>query len=197
MKPIIDAKQAREDIRSGMNVKALMSKFNLSPKGLQSLLNKLVTAGAMSKAELVLLLPEFMESAIISADESTVSAQASPLTGKEVNAHEAARDIRSGMSNSDLMKKYGLSPNGLENLYEKLVGEALIMPSELQFRLSSLSGMANTTQSGNGRTTKTATPSEKETAWTCPACGRSQPQEYKECPVCGVIVAKFKPHSSR
>jgi rubrerythrin len=196
MKPTIDAKQAREDIRSGMSVRALMSKFKLSPKGLQSLLNKLVAAGAMSKAELVLLLPEFMKTAIISAEETTVAVQASPLTGKEVNAHEAARDIRSGMSNSDLMKKYGISPSGLEGLFEKLVGEALIMPSELQFRLSSLAGMANTIHSGNGRKTKTESPPEQE-AWTCPACGRSQAQEYEECPVCGVIVAKFKPHSSR
>jgi rubrerythrin len=28
--------------------------------------------------------------------------------------------------------------------------------------------------------------------WTCPACGRPQLQEFDECPVCGVIVAKYK-----
>jgi len=28
--------------------------------------------------------------------------------------------------------------------------------------------------------------------WTCPACGVSQPDEFSECPVCGIVVAKYK-----
>jgi rubrerythrin len=195
MKPIIDAKEARDNIRSGMSDSALMAKFKLSPKGLQSLLNKLVNVGAVSKAELVLLLPEFMKSATISADGNSSAGQESAGTGKKVNAYEAARDIRSGMSNTDLMKKYGISPSGLEDLFEQLVGEALILPSELQFRLSAIAGMANRGNSVEAR--KKPTLSDRKEAWTCPACGRQQPQDYEECPVCGVIVAKFKPPTSR
>jgi rubrerythrin len=196
MKPIIDAKEARDNIRSGMSDSALMAKFKLSPKGLQSLLNKLVTVGAVSKAELVLLLPEFMKSAVIPSDWNNSAGQASTGTRRNVNAYEAARDIRSGMSNADLMKKYGISPNGLEDLFEQLVGEALILPSELQFRLSAIAGMANSGHSGDAQK-KTPASSDHKAAWTCPACGRPQPQEYDECPVCGVIVAKFRPHTSR
>jgi rubrerythrin len=195
MKPIIDAKEARDNIRSGMSDSALMARFKLSPKGLQSLLKKLVNVGAISKAELVLLLPEFMKSATISADGNSSAVQESAGTGKKVNAYEAARDIRSGMSNADLMKKYGISSNGLEDLFEQLVGEALILPSELQFRLSAIAGMANRGNSMDAR--RKPTLSDHKEAWTCPACGRPQPQEYEECPVCGVIVAKFKSPTSR
>jgi predicted RNA-binding Zn-ribbon protein involved in translation (DUF1610 family) len=196
MKPIIDAKEARDNIRSGMSDTALMEKFRLSPKGLHSLLNKLVASGAMSKTELVRLLPKAMKLDVMS-DET--GGPASPLLppAKEVNAYEAARDIRSGMSNGDLMKKYGISPSGLEDLFEQLVGEALILPSEIQFRLSSLAGMVDTTRSGDVSKNKPTATSKQETVWTCPACGRPQSQEYDECPVCGVIVAKFKSNTPR
>ena len=44
-KPIIDARQALQDIQSGMDDSALMKKYNLSTKGLKSLFNKLAAAG--------------------------------------------------------------------------------------------------------------------------------------------------------
>jgi rubrerythrin len=195
MKPVIDAKEARDSIRSGMSHSHLMAKFNLSPKGLQSLLNKLVEVGAVTKGELFQLMPEFMKSAVISADATNQAP--GRLTGKEVDAYEAARDIRSGVSNSDLMKKFGISPNGLEDLFEQLVGEALILPSELQFRLSSLAGTANANPSGHKRGKETELSSEHKGVWKCPACGRTRDREYEECPMCGVIVAKFKQRHSR
>jgi rubrerythrin len=197
MKPIIDAKEARDNVRSGMSAGALMAKFNLSPKGLESLLNKLVAIGALTKDELVRLLPAFMKSAIISAEVNSAAIRASSHVGKEVNAYKAAKDIRSGMNNSYLMKKYGLSPKGLENLFEQLVGAALILPSELQFRLSGLAGIENSVNPGGSEKRKAAAPSLGETVWTCPACSKRQARKYEECPICGVIVAKFKPRPSR
>ena len=44
-KPIIDARQALQDIQSGMDDSTLMRKYNLSTKGLKSLFNKLAAAG--------------------------------------------------------------------------------------------------------------------------------------------------------
>lgn len=51
LKARIDAKQAVEDIRSGMDDAALMKKYGVSAKGLESLLKKLVTAGVLTSAE--------------------------------------------------------------------------------------------------------------------------------------------------
>lgn len=192
MKPIIDAKEARDNIRSGMSADSLMVTYNLSRKGLQSLLNKLVAAGALTTTEIDELMPEFMEAAVRSAGAASRPA---PAAGKEVNAFDAVRDIRSGASNSDLMKKYGISPIGLENLFEQLVGQGLLLPSELQFRLSSLVSAIDVFRTATESAKKTARRTLHEAVWKCPACARPQPGEYEECPVCGVIVAKFKSKS--
>ena len=48
----IDAKTALEDIRAGMSDSALMDKHKLSAMGLQSLFDKLLQAGVVSRSEL-------------------------------------------------------------------------------------------------------------------------------------------------
>ena len=48
----IDAKTALEDIRAGMSDSALMDKHKLSAMGLQSLFDKLLQAGVISRSEL-------------------------------------------------------------------------------------------------------------------------------------------------
>lgn len=55
-------------------------------------------------------------------------------TGKRISANEAVKDIRSGMTGTDLMAKYGLSPNELKVLFEKLANAGLLEPpgSDLQ-----------------------------------------------------------------
>jgi hypothetical protein len=50
--PQIPARKAARDIKSGVNDFALMEKYRLSSKGLQSLFNKLISAGLITKADL-------------------------------------------------------------------------------------------------------------------------------------------------
>ena len=52
IKPKIDAKQALQDIRSGMTDAQLMDKYNISARGLESLLKKLVQAGVLLQSEI-------------------------------------------------------------------------------------------------------------------------------------------------
>lgn len=193
MKPVIDAREARDNIRSGMSAVTFMAKYHLSIKGFQSLLNKLIEAGALTKAELARLMPESMKIAVIWADDANALAGQSRTSGRQIKAYEAAREVRSGLSNSDLMKKYGLSPKGLESLFEQLVGEALLLPSELEFRLSALAGALDIVADGSESKKHQASQAIRKVVWHCPACRRPQQREYEECPVCGVIVAKFKP----
>ncbi len=51
-KKVVEAADAVQCIKAGMDDTMLMAKFDISPRGLQSLLNKLVSAGAISQAEL-------------------------------------------------------------------------------------------------------------------------------------------------
>jgi hypothetical protein len=51
-----------------------------------------------------------------------------------VNAQEAVRDIRSGMSDEALMDKYAISRKGLESLFRKLVAAGEIGQSDLDRR---------------------------------------------------------------
>jgi hypothetical protein len=90
-----------------------------------------------------------------------------------INAREAVKDIRSGMTAEALMKKYGLSPAGLDSLLTKLVKAELLAPSEKDALIPK-------------------PPPSPVTAWECPACGAAQPEKPHVCPKCGVIVAKYE-----
>ncbi len=45
----IDAKEALDDIKAGMDAVALMQKYSLSPRGLQSLFGKLAAEGLVNE----------------------------------------------------------------------------------------------------------------------------------------------------
>jgi hypothetical protein len=91
---------------------------------------------------------------------------------KTVNAKQAANDIRSGMTNAELMEKYGLSAKGLQVLLTKLVDVGHLQQSDLEARTP-------------------APDTSVRIAWKCPSCGSPQTRAYDECPNCGVIVAKL------
>ncbi len=52
-----------------------------------------------------------------------------------INAREAVRLFRSGMSDEDLMRRYNISARSLERLFKKLVDEGEIAKAELNHRL--------------------------------------------------------------
>jgi hypothetical protein len=138
----ISAKDALADIRSGMSDADLMSKYLLSNAGLQSLFDKLFTAGYIDLGEILARTPTFLGTVDIS--ESFAPAQAIKTEhGREstksraatrVNAQEAARDIRSGMDDFALMQKYQLSYKNLPSLFKKLMDVGLIQQTDIDHR---------------------------------------------------------------
>ncbi len=54
---------------------------------------------------------------------------------RKISAREAVADIRSGMDDSALMTKYGLSAEGLQTLFDKLVNTGFIDLAEIRPRL--------------------------------------------------------------
>ncbi len=138
----ISAKDALADIRSGMTDADLMSKYLLSNTGLQSLFDKLVTAGYIDLAEILARTPTFLgtvdipesfpPSEGIKTDDGRQLSKSRAVT--RINAQEDARDIRSGMDDFGLMQKYQLSHKNLPSLFKKLMDVGLIQQTDIDHR---------------------------------------------------------------
>lgn len=116
-KPKLDAKLVVDDIRAGLDDAALMEKYNLSVKGLHSLLQKMVKAGALNESAIWIRRPP--------------KEAAAPQGERELSGKAVLRDIKAGMSDGQLMRKYRLSVKGLQNLFEQLIKAGLIKESDL------------------------------------------------------------------
>lgn len=62
------------------------------------------------------------------------------MSKRKISAKEAVADIRSGMDDPALMKKYNLPPDGLQSLFDKLVIAGFIDLSEMERRLRGFLG---------------------------------------------------------
>lgn len=99
---------------------------------------------------------------------------------RKIDGREVLNDIRSGMEDAFLMRKYRLSSKGLVALFGKLVQSGLITQGELDLRSEPLSQ----------RTVSLV-------LWKCPACGAPDLKEHEVCPHCGIIVSKFEQQHER
>jgi len=81
---------------------------------------------------------------------------------KRINAKQAARDIKSGMTAAELMKKYEISPRGLKLLKQRLITSGLLEKDDSSKLHSSASYSV-------------------KIAWKCPSCGSAQTRQYTEC----------------
>jgi uncharacterized protein (DUF433 family) len=120
-KPRIKARDAVRDIRSGMTDSGLMEKYGLSAKGLQSLFLKLLEAKAITQTEM-------NQRRAIYHDKTLV---------QKIEARDIVEDIRSGMTDSELMKKYDLSSEGLRFALQKMTDTQVIALKELYATSSS------------------------------------------------------------
>jgi hypothetical protein len=194
-KPKIAVKGVLQDIRAGMDDPALMEKYRLSAKGLQSLFEKMVSKGVVSAEEL--------DQRPTGAGEAATSepAQDSDKKGALISPAEAVRDIRSGMHDFDLMSKYRLSSKGLESLFSHLVKAGLLEQSELESRMPTFEATVEImprglTSSGDDAQAALADEQELDLNWECPVCGIYQTREYARCPECGALVALLKRNRS-
>jgi len=114
-KPRIKAGDAVRDIRSGMTDSRLMEKYGLSAKGLQSLFLKLLEAKAITDAEMNQRRAIYHDTTVI----------------QQIDAGDIVKDIRWGMTDSELMKKYDLSSEGLRLVLQTLTDTQVIAVEEL------------------------------------------------------------------
>ncbi|AFM26209.1 PilZ domain-containing protein [Desulfomonile tiedjei] len=148
-KPKICAKQALEDIQAGNDDDYLMKKYRLSPKGLQSLFQKLGQAGIIKhlNAHEVMadlrtgissqglmkkygLTSEGLQNLFQELDRAGLlrgTAEQRGVPSKVViNIHRIAEDIRVGLTKSQLMQKYHLSARGLRWISMTLISSGAI-----------------------------------------------------------------------
>lgn len=85
---------------------------------------------------------------------------------KKLTAKDLLSDIRSGMSDQEIMAGRGLSAQALQAVFRKLMDAGVLTQAELDGRVSAA---------------EAAPPAE----WTCPSCGKTHPREPDKCPECG------------
>ncbi len=86
---------------------------------------------------------------------------------RKITAREVLKDIRAGMDDAALMRKYQLSAQGLQSVLNKMVQAGIVDEEELDARVPL-----------SDRTVDIG-------LFICPACGNIQGREFIECPRCG------------
>lgn len=106
----INARQVLRDIRAGMDDAALMAKYKVSPQGLENLYTELANLG--------LLEPKKRE-------------QAPASRGRRIKIKEVVRSVRGGMTQEQLMEKFGLTHEALQMLLTRLVDLKALTPDDI------------------------------------------------------------------
>ncbi|MDQ7782536.1 MAG: YIP1 family protein [Desulfomonilaceae bacterium] len=183
-KPTINAKSVLKDIKSGMTKADLMEKYKLSPKGLESLYEKLVSAGLMQAGELTKRTVQRQGTEAPSPrptpkpgvgprssqrparservpDASSVkpSAGSAQLKVSE-QAKAIADDINAGMHDNEILRRHEISPGQFRQIKERLVQAGLL-----------------------GRAEPGSAPSRSSK--TCPSCGHEISSTAAKCARCG------------
>jgi len=60
--------------------------------------------------------------------------EGSVMTQRKISAKELLKDIRKGINDSELMKKYQVSQQGLHKLFQKLVAAGRLSQSDINGR---------------------------------------------------------------
>lgn len=84
-------------------------------------------------------------------------------------------DLKAEMSDGQLMEKYGLSFQGLQDLFAKLIEAKLATETYFQKRALKQPSRAVEKQSGS----------------TCPYCGYEAEESFKHCPRCKQDVSEW------
>lgn len=131
-KKVVDAAEALQCIKAGMDDEAIMAKFEISQRGLTSLLYKLASSGAISQAELDAraVVRQVEEEPVNGPTESPVAT----LIQMGVDQDAMLKDIRAGLDDIALMEKYALSGEALQAIFEELLAHGYLVPSDLEER---------------------------------------------------------------
>ena len=132
-KPRIDAAEALNCLRMGMDDAALMKKYNLSIRGLKSLFKKMTAAGLISETQLSQRTSSGHMS--VAVDEGISKDSTTNVPPSQIEPAEVLSDIRSGLDREELLTKYRITAEELQSLLRAMVVGGLISTTELAERL--------------------------------------------------------------
>jgi Mor family transcriptional regulator len=201
MMTAINTSEIVYDINQGLKDDDLIRKYNISAESLSSLMKALVHAGVLQKTESVDCtqspeIPlEFMDDCPVCGLEVNIDADKcegcgawliSPhvsTAGAEVTAHGRGPkkrknaeelfldDIRAGMDDAQLIKKYGISSIKIVRLLSKFLWEGAITVEEFEARRH----LAKTVYMPS---------------FSCPSCKKIRPENSEYCPNCGTRMIR-------
>ena len=87
---------------------------------------------------------------------------------KKISAKAIMMDLKAGLTDRELMEKYDLSFQGVQDVFTQLTKAGLATQAYFDKRALKVAA---------------AQPSEKK-EHICPYCGYSSPNEFKQCPNC-------------
>lgn len=94
---------------------------------------------------------------------------------KKISAKAIMSDLKAGLSDSELMHKYGISFQGLQDLFSKLMEAKLATKAYFEKRA----------------VTQAMLHPKEDEARTCPYCGFSSDDQFTRCPRCGQDVTEW------
>ena len=133
---VVKAIEVVRCLREGMSDADMMNRFGLSTKRLEWILDQLEARGLVTRPELDARLArskvwDHIEIApVIEASKKKPSKTTKPV----IDAADAIRSIRSGMTDEELMNRYMITAKGVQSLQRKLLAANLIMPEDLESR---------------------------------------------------------------
>ncbi|MBI5570960.1 MAG: pentapeptide repeat-containing protein [Desulfomonile tiedjei] len=128
-KPVIDATDVLTSLRSGMDDAALMKRYNLSARGLQSLFNKLAGTGAILQAELDDRAAR--SNGAVFVDEEVSSGHLFEISRTDVDPCQIVVAVKSGASFEAIMEQCKLTSRTLKEQLKRLHAQGLICQDEL------------------------------------------------------------------
>lgn len=131
----INAQEAVELFRSGVNDVDLMRRYNISARSLERLFKKLVDEGEITRSELNERMYRSERSHVVDVVSEPVAQPKKPRKNKvRISAEEVVQSLKSGMNDIELMNKYNLSARGVDRLLRRLVKRGDIDADELKER---------------------------------------------------------------
>jgi hypothetical protein len=96
-------------------------------------------------------------------------------TTKKINAKAIMTDLKEGLTDSQLMEKYDLSFQGLQELFAKLVEAKLATKAYFDKRVVKQVGA----------------PVKENEGTTCPYCGYTSDAKFERCPRCNQDTSEW------
>ncbi len=118
-KPIISARELLGDLANNLSDDELMKKHKLSPTGLKSLYKKLLDKGLIFRRALA-------RRNRARTDRLSIVLETENAKEVTVSASDVMKNLFDEMTDAQLMRKYRLSPRGLQSLFRKLYKKGLI-----------------------------------------------------------------------